>query len=121
MHLFVDRNTRRIESIGTVPDGQSKADFDVYDVSDDEDLVLGDLYGDAPDETKTDDTVDEVIKADHDLSPLDLNIGKLTDALQDIDDVMYLLNLLEAEHDGKTRKGALAAINDRLCELGVED
>ena len=121
MHLFVDRNTRRIESIGTVPDGQSKADFDVYDVPDDEELVVGQLHGDAPDDPEADDTVDELIEADRDLSVLDLNIGKLTDALQDIDDVMYLLNLLEAEHDGKTRKGALAAINDRLCELGVED
>jgi hypothetical protein len=49
----------------------------------------------------------------YDLSLLDQSITGLTGDLAEIDDVLWLDALREAEEAGKTRKGALAAIKER--------
>lgn len=49
--------------------------------------------------------------------PLDQSIPDLTAYLADVDDVEYIDALIDAETDGKTRVGALEALNARRDEL----
>lgn len=52
------------------------------------------------------------------LAVLDGNVTTVETAVSGIDDVDALVALLEAEQNGKTRKGVRAAIETRIAELG---
>lgn len=54
-----------------------------------------------------------------DLSILDLSVSKLRKALATGEHDASLAELLEAENAGKTRKGAVAALNERLNPSGA--
>ncbi len=52
-----------------------------------------------------------------DLSILDNSIADMRDLLEDVDDVDHLEALVKAERGGKTRAGAIKALESRLEEL----
>ncbi len=52
-----------------------------------------------------------------DKGPLDLSVAALADHLAGLSDLATLEALLSAEKDGKTRKGAVDAIQGRIDEL----
>lgn len=50
--------------------------------------------------------------------PLDQSVEDLTKHLEGVDDPAEIQRLIEAETGGKSRKGALAALEARKAELG---